>query len=106
MRYELRGGFFKDQSGNRSISMLRVSHANLGQFPSEILLRTSEWGYVWNSPWVVYTSFPMRKGTDTKEVSDAALRKALHSSQWKQAAEYNGDSSTEEDDSMSDEGDF
>ena len=54
-------------------TVLRVSHTVLGPFPAETLLRHANWGYVWNSPWVVYSSFPMERATDDKSILDRAL---------------------------------
>ena len=43
----------------------------------------------------------MKQGTDTKEVSDAALRQGLRKEQWEQAEEYNNDGDSSEEDGES-----
>ena len=79
--------------------VLRVSHEQLGEFPAEIVFRHQNWGYVFNSPWVVYASFPMEHNDET--MSDHILQARLEQWQWEEAENYNAgqESSDESDDS-------
>lgn len=75
-------------------SILRVRHAEYGAFPGELLMRCpSNWGFVFNSPWVVYTSFPMERVTDDKSLSDRSLARQTARWQWAEAQQYNEDGS-------------
>ena len=90
--------------------ILRVSHVELGGFPAEKLIRhKTNWGFIFHSTWVVYTSFPMERCTDDVYVSDAALSRRLRQWQHREAHEYNEgellDSSDEYDDDDDDDGD-
>ena len=70
--------------------ILRVSHAELGAFPGEQLMRhPSNWGFVFHSTWVVYTSFPMARATDDRAVSDRSLDKRILQWQRREALQYN-----------------
>ena len=81
MRWSLQGG-----------SVLRVWHTELGAFPGEQLMRhSSNWGYVFNSPWVVYASFPMARATDGRSLSDRSLARHVARWQWAEADAYNAD---------------
>ena len=78
-------------------SVLRVSHTVLGAFPGERLMRhASNWGYLWNSPWVVYSDFPMLKATDAKAISDRSLARKVEAWQWGEAEAYNEQSDDDE----------
>ena len=77
-------------------SVLRISHTVLGVFPGERLLRHANWGYLWNSPWVVYSDFPMLKATDAKAISDRSLARKVEAWQWGEAEAYNEQSDDDE----------
>ena len=90
MRWRLDGG-----------CTLRVRHAQMGAFPRVKLHRhPNNWGYVFHSPWVVYTSFPMSKATDDRSLSDRSLSRSVEAWQWREATAFNdgaGDSESESD---------
>ena len=87
MRWKLEGG-----------SILRVKHRELGAFPGERLVRhPNNWGFIFNSPWVVYCSFPLTRATDDKHVSDRSLARHIQPWQWREADEYNMDPDSDSD---------
>uniref|UniRef100_A0A7S3SBD5 F-box domain-containing protein n=1 Tax=Emiliania huxleyi TaxID=2903 RepID=A0A7S3SBD5_EMIHU len=92
MRWRLEGG-----------SLLRVSHAQLGAFPAERLVRhPPSWGYLFTSPWAVYASFPLSRAVDDASLTDRALGRSVEPWQWAEAARYNeaaaGESSSDDED--------
>ena len=81
MRWKLEGG-----------CILRVKHAVLGSFPGEKLVRhPTNWGFVFHSAWVVYSSFSMSRASDDKCMSDRSLARSVDTWQWHEAAAYNED---------------
>ena len=73
------------------VSVLRITHEELGTFPGHILGRASDWGFIWHSPWVVYASFPLVRASDIKEVRDKILDRDLMPWQWKEVDRYNAE---------------
>uniref|UniRef100_A0A7S0LL87 F-box domain-containing protein n=1 Tax=Coccolithus braarudii TaxID=221442 RepID=A0A7S0LL87_9EUKA len=71
------------------VSVLRITHDELGTFPGHILVRASDWGFIWLSPWVVYASFPLDRAFDGKEVRDKTLNRSLKAWQWREVDRYN-----------------
>jgi len=79
----------QDNSETQSGTAIKTCHRLMGSFPSEVVLRHSSWGFILNSPWVVYTSFPMFREDIDREVSDSGLRSSVASWQWAEAEDYN-----------------
>ena len=46
-------------------------------------------GFVFNSPWVVYCSFPLRRESDDQSLTDRALARSVQPWQWSEASRYN-----------------
>ncbi len=70
--------------------VLRISHSYLGDFPGATLRRhPTNWGYIFNAPWVVYGSFPLVRATDDKCLQDRGLRRSVAAWQWEEATAYN-----------------
>ena len=85
MRWKLQGGL-----------ILRVKHATMGAFPGEKLQRhPTNWAYIFHSPWVVYSSCPMRRDDDDKSLSDRSLARSVEAWQWREAEAYNQDESSD-----------
>ncbi|EKX54868.1 hypothetical protein GUITHDRAFT_62975 [Guillardia theta CCMP2712] len=68
---------------------IRIEHLDMGRFPTELVQRHRSWGFILNSPWVVYASFPMVRSNRDRQLSDKVLEKRVRPWQWIEADEYN-----------------
>ena len=85
---------------------LVVQHGQSRCYPSELVVRHADsWGFLLNSAWVLYASFPLCKESDHASLSDKRLNKLVQPWQWDEANEYNGSSDSEEEEEEEEEED-
>jgi hypothetical protein len=67
-----------------------VRHPQMGRFPTELVSRHSDWGFLLSSAWVVYANTPMDRSTArTDGLSDSQLDRLVKPFQWAEAEAYN-----------------
>lgn len=69
------------------------THSASGPLPLHYFTRP---GFVFNSPWVVYCSFPLRRDTDDSSLNDRSLARSVQPWQWQEASRYNEDDDSDD----------